>query len=45
MRGNMSIIGLQEEKCVGCNACVRVCTDGDAAATHVSGSVRPVTLI
>lgn len=42
MRGNMSIIGLQEEKCVGCNACVRVCPAGDANIAHMdeSGTLR-----
>lgn len=38
----MSIIGLQEEKCVGCNACVRVCPAGDANIAHMdeSGTLR-----
>lgn len=31
----MSIIGLREEKCVGCNACVRVCPAGDANIAHM----------
>ena len=38
----MSIIGLQEEKCVGCNACVRVCPAGDANIAHMdeTGTLR-----
>lgn len=31
----MSVIGLHEEKCVGCNACVRVCPAGDANIAHM----------
>ena len=33
----MSIIGLEKEKCVGCNACVRACPAGDANIAHLSG--------
>ena len=38
----MSIIGLKEEKCVGCNACVKVCPAGDAniAHTDAEGNLR-----
>jgi len=31
----MSIIGLEKEKCVGCNACVRVCPAGDANIARI----------
>lgn len=38
----MSIIGLKTEKCVGCNACVKVCPAGDAniAHTDAEGKLR-----
>lgn len=38
----MSIIGLHEDVCVGCNACVRVCPAADANIAHVdeSGTLR-----
>lgn len=38
----MSIIGLKEEKCVGCNACVKVCPAGDANIAHTDedGNLR-----
>lgn len=38
----MSIIGLREEECVGCNACVRVCPAGDANIAHIdeNGNLR-----
>lgn len=38
----MSIIGLREEKCVGCNACVKVCPAGDANIAHTDeeGNLR-----
>lgn len=38
----MSIIGLKEEKCVGCNACVKVCPAGDVniAHTDAEGNLR-----
>ncbi len=31
----MSIIGVKKEKCVGCNACVRVCPAGDANIAQI----------
>lgn len=34
----MSIIGLKKEKCVGCNACVRVCPAGDANIAKIDES-------
>lgn len=38
----MKIIGLKEEKCVGCNACVKVCPAGDANIAHTDdeGNLR-----
>lgn len=38
----MNIIGLKEEKCVGCNACVKVCPAGDANIAHTDeeGNLR-----
>lgn len=38
----MEIIGLKEEKCVGCNACVKVCPAGDANIAHTDdeGNLR-----
>lgn len=38
----MSIIGVKMDKCVGCNACVRVCPAGDANIGHFdeSGALR-----
>lgn len=41
---NMSIIGVQAEKCVGCNACVRVCPAGDANIAKIdeNGNLRIV---
>lgn len=38
----MKIIGLKEEKCVGCNACVKVCPAGDANIAHIDdeGNLR-----
>ena len=42
MRKKMNVIGLREEKCVGCNACVKVCPAGDAniARTDANGNLR-----
>ncbi len=38
----MNVIGLKEEKCVGCNACVKVCPAGDANIAHTDekGNLR-----
>lgn len=38
----MSVICVEKEKCVGCNACVRVCPAGDAniAHTDATGALR-----
>lgn len=38
----MSVICVEKEKCVGCNACVRVCPAGDANIAHTdeTGTLR-----
>lgn len=38
----MNVIGLREDKCVGCNACVKVCPAGDANIAHTDkdGTLR-----